>query len=183
MHFSGHKRLYILRSQSQYRGICTGCQRISGQLPLQTVDSALLFSLIDGKIKYIICAGGRQRKCAESAEMNMRSFIRFRAGVPEGIRTSDPALRRRVLYPAELPGHTVLQDSFFGSPEKFFSILSYYVLTVKSGNRSGRSAAQNVAFQVTTCAACAAILTVSQNGAFFRRQNRGPDRRKICTEQ
>jgi hypothetical protein len=29
----------------------------------------------------------------------------FEGSVPEGIRTPDRALRRRMLYPAELPGH------------------------------------------------------------------------------
>ena len=32
----------------------------------------------------------------------------FQSGVPEGTRTPDRALRRRMLYPAELPGHCFL---------------------------------------------------------------------------
>ncbi len=32
--------------------------------------------------------------------------------VPEGIRTPDRALRRRMLYPAELPGHIRINDMY-----------------------------------------------------------------------
>ena len=40
------------------------------------------------------------------------------SGVPEGIRTSDPTLRRRVLYPAELL-RRVMRDSFISLLKKF----------------------------------------------------------------
>ena len=43
--------------------------------------------------------------------------------VPEGIRTPDRALRRRMLYPAELPGHvkkTEKQAKFMISYIKIF---------------------------------------------------------------
>ena len=37
-----------------------------------------------------------------------------RFGVPEEIRTPDPRLRRRVLYPAELLGHVYLPNHLSG---------------------------------------------------------------------
>ena len=41
-----------------------------------------------------------------------------RFGVPEEIRTPDPTLRRRVLYPAELLGHILLPNHLSGFSKK-----------------------------------------------------------------
>ena len=41
-----------------------------------------------------------------------------RFGVPEEIRTPDPTLRRRVLYPAELLGHVYLPNHLSGFLKK-----------------------------------------------------------------
>ena len=41
-----------------------------------------------------------------------------RFGVPEEIRTPDPTLRRRVLYPAELLGHVYLPNHLSGFSKK-----------------------------------------------------------------
>ena len=41
-----------------------------------------------------------------------------RFGVPEEIRTPDPTLRRRVLYPAELLGHILLPNHLSGFLKK-----------------------------------------------------------------
>ena len=46
--------------------------------------------------------------CDRTKKSFNEGLLVFQSGVPEGTRTPDRALRRRMLYPAELPGHCFL---------------------------------------------------------------------------
>ena len=53
-------------------------------------------------------------------------------GDPGGIRTHDPQLRRLLLYPAELPDHSVLYSHRESNPDLKFRKLPFYPLNYGS---------------------------------------------------
>ena len=58
----------------------------------------------------------KKRAACKKTFSLFRKLPRF--GVPEEIRTPDPTLRRRVLYPAELLGHVYLPNHLSGFLKK-----------------------------------------------------------------
>ena len=61
----------------------------------------------------------RRVKKAAACKKTFSLFRKLpRFGVPEEIRTPDPTLRRRVLYPAELLGHVYLPNHLSGFLKK-----------------------------------------------------------------
>ena len=64
----------------------------------------------------IILRRVKKRAACKKTFSLFRKLPRF--GVPEEIRTPDPTLRRRVLYPAELLGHILLPNHLSGFLKK-----------------------------------------------------------------